>query len=81
MFNFFFKSKSLKKKHKQHCEQQEITAIKTSDESDKQWNKYFHKNPFYSENNTDFEVDDEKDLSNIRKKTTKIYEQNPVFNG
>ena len=43
--------------------------------------KHFHKNPLYFRIYADFEVDNEKDNSKIRNKTTNIYKQNPVLNG
>ena len=36
-------------RYKQRCEQQEVTANKTSNESHLHWKKHFYKNPFYLE--------------------------------
>ena len=58
-----------------------ITTIKTSNESDLHWKKHFHKNPLYFRIYADFEADNEKDNSSIGIKTTNIYKQNPVLNG
>ena len=42
-------------KHKFKCNQQEITTIKTSNESHIYWKKYFHKIPLYFRIYADFE--------------------------
>ena len=42
---------------------------------------HFHKNPLYFRIIADFEADNEIDGSDIGKKTTNIYKQNPVLNG
>ena len=68
-------------KHKQKCEKNEITTIRTSPDSHLHWKKHFYKNPFYFRIYADFEVDHEKDNSSIGNKTTNIYKQNPVING
>ena len=68
-------------KHKEKCENNEITAIKTSNKPHLYWDKYFHKNPLYFRIYADFEADNEKDGSIIGNKTTNIYKQNPVLNG
>ena len=68
-------------KHKQKCGDDNITAIKTSNESHLFWKKHFHKNPLYFRIYADFEADNEKDSLCIGNKTTKIYKQNPVLNG
>ena len=69
------------KKHKPKCENNDITSIKTSNESYLHWKKHFHKNPLYFRIYADFEADNEKDNSIIGNKTTNIYKQNPVLNG
>ena len=95
MLKFFFKSNFLT--HKQRCEHQEITAIKTPNESHLFWKKYFHKNPLYFRICADFEADNKSDASfassslcriirNIgifgsANKTINIYKQNTVGNG
>ena len=68
-------------KHKPKCENNDITSIKTSNESHLFWKKYFHKNPLYFRIYADFEADNEKDDSIVGNKTTNIYKQNPILNG
>ena len=68
-------------KHKQKCGEDNITTVKTSNESHLHWKKHFHKNPLYFRIYADFEADNEKDNSSIGNKTTNIYKQNPVLNG
>ena len=68
-------------KHKPKCENNDITSIKTSNESHLHWEKYFHKNPLYIRIYADFEADNENDDSIVGNKTIKIYKQNPVLNG
>ena len=67
--------------HKQKCGENDITTIKTSNESHLHWKKHFHKNPFYFRIYAYFEANNEKDNSIIGNKTTFIYKQNPVLNG
>ena len=68
--------------HKAKCENNDITTIRTSNESHIYWKKkHFHKNPLYFRIYADFEADNEKDNSIIVNKTTKIYKQNPILNG
>ena len=43
-------------KHKFKCQQQEITSIRTSNESHIYWKKYFHKIPLYFRVYADFEA-------------------------
>ena len=66
---------------KQKCAEDNITTIKTSNESHLHWKKHFHKNPLYFRIYADFEADNEKNNSVVGKKTTNIYKQNPVLNG
>ena len=68
-------------KHKQKCGDDNITTIKTSNESHIYWKKPFHKNPFYFRIYADFKADNEKHNSSIGNKTTNIYKQNPVLDG
>ena len=68
-------------KHKEKCGDDNITVIRTSNESHLHWKKHFHMNPLYFRIYADFEADNEKDNSIIRNKTTNIYKQNPVLNG
>ena len=67
-------------KHKQRCEQREITAIKTSNESQLFSRKHFRKSSIIFRIYADFGADNEIDKSSVGKKTTKIYKQNPVCN-
>ena len=68
-------------KHNQKCGEDNITTIRTSNESHIYWKKHFHKNPLYFRIYADFEADNEKDDTCIGNKTTNIYKQNPVLNG
>ena len=65
----------------QSYEQQEITAIRTSNESDLFSRKRFHRIPLYFKIYAFFEASDEIDSSCKVEKATNIYEQNPVCNG
>ena len=67
--------------HKPKCENNDITTIKTSNESHLHWKKHFQKNPLYFRIYANFETDNEKDNSIVGIKTTNIYKQNPVLNG
>ena len=68
-------------KHKEKCGDDNITTIRTSNESHLFWKKHFHKNPLYFRIYADFEADNEKDNTCIGNKTTNVYKQNPVLNG
>ena len=68
-------------KHKQRSGDDNLTTIKTSNESHLHWNIYFHKNPLYFRIIADFEADNETDNSSIGNKTTNIYKLIPVLNG
>ena len=68
-------------KHKEKCGDDNITVIKTSNESHLNRKKHFHKNPLSFRIYADFEADNEKDNTCIGNKTTNIYKQNPVLNG
>ena len=76
-----YTSENTLSKHKPKCENNDITSIKTSNESHLFWKKHFHKNPLYFRIYADFEADNEKDNTYIGNKTTNIYKQNPVLNG
>ena len=76
-----YTSENMLIKHKQKCENNDITTIKTSNKSHLQWDKYFHKNSIYFRIYADFEADNEKDNACIGNKTTNIYKQNPILNG
>ena len=68
-------------KHEPKSENNDVTTIKTSNESHLHWKKHFHKNPLYFRIYAHFDADNEKDNSNIGNKTINIYKQNPVLNG
>ena len=76
-----YTSENILIKHKQKCGDDNITTIKTSNESHLFWKKHFHKNPLYFRIYADFEADNEKDNTCISNKTINIYKQNPVLNG
>ena len=76
-----YTSENMLIKHKPKCENNDITSIKTSNESHFHWKKHFHKNPLYFRIYADFEADNENDDSIVGKKTINIYKQNPVLNG
>ena len=76
-----YTSENMLMKHIEKCGDDNITTIKTSNETHFQWKNHFHKNPLYFRIYADFEADNEKDNSIIGNKTTKIYKQNPVING
>ena len=76
-----YTSENMLTKHKEKCSDDNITVIRTSNESHLHWKKHFHKNPLYFRIYADFEADNEKDNSIIGNKTTNIYKQNPVLNG
>ena len=76
-----YTSENTVKIHKLKCGEDNITTIKTSPESHIYWEKHFHKNPLYFGMYSDFEADNEIDISSIGKKTTNIYKQNPALNG
>ena len=76
-----YTSKNMLIKHKPKCEKNDITTIRTSNESHLHWKKHFYKNPLYFRIHADFEADNEKDNSIVGNKTINIYKQNPVLNG
>ena len=76
-----YTSENMLKVHKTKCENNDITSIRTSDESHLHWKKHFHKNPLYFRIYADLEADNENDNSSVGNKTTNIYQQNPVLNG
>ena len=67
-------------KHQQKCGEDNITTIKTSNESHLRWKNHFHRNPLYFRLNADFEANNEKDNSSIGNKTINIYKQKPKLN-
>ena len=76
-----YTSENMLRKHKEKCGDDNITTIKTSNETHLHWKKHFHKNPLYFRIYADFEADNEKDNTCIGNKTINIYKQNPVLNG
>ena len=76
-----YTSENMLMKHKEKCGVDNITTVKTSNESHLHWKKHFHKNPLYFRIYADFEADNEKDNFIIRNRTTNKYKQNPVLNG
>ena len=76
-----YTSENMLIKHKERCDDNNITTIKTSNKSYLHWEKCFHKNPLYFRIYADFEADNEKDNTYIGNKTINIYKQNPVLNG
>ena len=76
-----YTSENMLIKHKEKCGDDNITTIKTSNESHLHWTKHHHKNPLYFRIYEDFEADNEKDNSIVGNKTINIYKQNPVLNG
>ena len=75
-----YTSENMLMKHKQKCGDDNITTIKTSNDSHLRWQNHFHENPLYFRIYADFEADNEKDNSIIGNKTTNIYKQNPILN-
>ena len=76
-----YTSENMLIKHKEKCGEDNITTIRTSNESHIYWKKHFHKNPLYFTIYADFKADNEIDNSRIGNETTNIYEQNPILNG
>ena len=58
--------------YKPKSKKNDITIIRTSNESHLIWKKHFHKNPLYFRIYADSEVDNEKDNSIIGNKTTNL---------
>ena len=58
-----YTSENMLTKHKEKCGDDNITVIRTSNESHLHWKKHFHKNPLYFRLDADFEADNEKDNS------------------
>ena len=76
-----YTSENMLMKHKPKCGNNDITTIRTSNESHLHWKKHFHKNPLYFRIYADFEADNEMDDSVVGNKTINIYKQYPVLNG
>ena len=68
-------------KLKEKCGEDNITTIKTSNESHLHWNKHFHENLLCFRIYADFEADNETDISSIGNKTTNVYKQKLILNG
>ena len=66
---------------KPKCGIQEITTIRTSNESHLYQKKHFRKKLLFLRLVGDFEADNETDNPSIGNKTTNIYKQDPVCNG
>ena len=67
--------------HKQRRAKQELTASKTSEESQVFWKKRFHKNPLIFSFYANFRADAGIDSFNRRNKTMNLFKLKPVFNG
>ena len=76
-----YTSENMLMKHKQKFGDDNITTIKTSNESHLHCKKHFHENQFYFRIYADFEADNENDNSSIGNKTTNIHKQKPILNG
>ena len=76
-----YTSENMLMKHKEKCGDDNLSVIRTSNESHLHWKKHFHKNPLYFRIYADFEADNEKDNSFIGNKTKNGYKQNPVLKG
>ena len=74
-------SENMLRIHKPKCENKDKTTIRNSSESQFHWKNYFHESPLYFRIYADFNADNEKDISSVGNKTTKIYKQNPVLDG
>ena len=57
---------------KRRCAQQEITSIRTSNESHLLWKKHFHKNQLNFRIYAEFEADNQSDSSSVGVKTTNL---------
>ena len=60
---------------------QEITAIKTSNDSHLYWKNLFHKNQFYIRIDAGLDSDNDIDSFGIGDETTNVYKHNLVCNG
>ena len=68
-------------KHKQKCEQRELTSIKVSNESHIFWIKYFHNDALYFSTYVDVKADNESIISNMGSKTSEFSKQDVLCNG
>ena len=76
-----YTSENMLLKQNEKRDDNNITTIKISNESNLHRKKHFHKNPLCFRIYADFEADNEKDNSVMGNKTTNNYKQNPVLNG
>ena len=67
-------------KHRQRCNQQVITSIKTSNESHLLLKNHSQNNPIHFRIYADFDADKENSKSSPGNKTPNIFQQNPVCN-
>ena len=67
-----YTSESMLMIHKPKCENYDITAIRTSNDSHFHWKNHFHKNLIFFSVIADFDTDNEIDDSSIGIKTTNI---------
>ena len=72
-----YTSESMLKLHKPKLENDDITTIRTSNESYLCWKNRFHKNPSHFRMYAEFEADNENDKSSICDKTTNIFTPKP----
>ena len=66
-------------KHKQKSGDDNITKLRTSNDSHLRWKEHFHESLLYFRIYADFEADNENGNSSIGNKTTNIFKQNPVL--
>ena len=64
---------NIRTKHKQRCDQQEITSVRTSNEPQLYWKKHFHKNPLYFTLYAGFAAYNEFDNSFLGNRTTESW--------
>ena len=76
-----FASENMLKIHKPKCENNDITTIRTSPESQLHWKKHFQKNLIFFRLYADFEADNEGEKSSIGNKITNSYKQIPACDG
>ena len=75
-----YTSENVIMEHKQRCEQQKITGIRTWTEAHLCWKKLFCKNLLFSRRYADFEADKQNQFSSICKKKQKFMKKNPLCN-
>ena len=67
--------------HNPECENNNKTTIRNSPEAQIYWEKHFHKNATHFRKYAYFQAENEISNSSKGKKTTNIYEQNPILIG